>query len=135
MDPTPNDHTLRRDEMPGSIDPTHGVLPPADGATALGAALPGAAHEAAPEAAAQPRQAAAAASAADRCPRCGGSFHCGVNDAQPCACTGLALDPALLRRLQARWPGCLCLPCLHALAGGAAVDPADAQSPPPAARP
>ena len=25
--------------------------------------------------------------ASDRCPRCGGGFHCGMNDAAPCACT------------------------------------------------
>jgi hypothetical protein len=61
--------------------------------------------------------------ATDRCPRCGGTFHCGVQDPQPCACTGLALDAALLQRLQARWQGCLCLPCLRALAEGAPIDP------------
>jgi hypothetical protein len=67
--------------------------------------------------------AAAAAPATDRCPRCGGTFHCGVNDAPPCACTGVTLDAALRRQLQARWRGCLCLSCLRALADGAPIEP------------
>ena len=52
----------------------------------------------------------------DRCPRCGGRFHCGIDDAGPCACTGIALDAALLQRLRERYIGCLCLRCLAALA-------------------
>ncbi len=55
----------------------------------------------------------------DACPRCGGTFRCGANDAAPCACTGLTLPPATLAALQARWRGCLCLRCLQALAAGA----------------
>ena len=48
-----------------------------------------------------------------RCPRCGGTFHCGVNDAQPCACTALSLDDATLNDLRQRYAGCLCLACLR----------------------
>lgn len=48
-----------------------------------------------------------------RCPRCGGGFHCGVNDAAPCACTELLLDDALLADLRQRYDGCLCLRCLR----------------------
>ena len=58
--------------------------------------------------------------ASDRCPRCGGSFHCGMNDAEPCACTAVTLDAATLARLRQRYSGCLCLRCLRALAEGAA---------------
>ncbi len=61
-----------------------------------------------------------AASAPDarnaRCARCGGGFHCGVHDAQPCACATLSLSPALLARLQQDYRGCLCLGCLQSLA-------------------
>ncbi|WP_341888872.1 cysteine-rich CWC family protein [Variovorax sp. YR752] len=58
-----------------------------------------------------------------RCPRCGGEFHCGIGDASdagPCACTTLALTPALRAELAARFHGCLCLACLRALAAGEA---------------
>jgi len=50
-----------------------------------------------------------------RCARCGGAFHCGVDDPQPCACTGLNLDVALLARLRERHDGCLCMACLAQL--------------------
>jgi hypothetical protein len=69
------------------------------------------------------------AAAADRCPRCGGGFHCGIGDAGPCACTGITLSAALQQQLRAQFSGCLCLPCLQALAGGAALQPADRESP------
>ncbi len=62
--------------------------------------------------------------AADTCPRCGRRFACGVAAATPCACSTLRLDPALLARLRARWSGCLCLDCLHALARDAPLEPA-----------
>lgn len=58
---------------------------------------------------------ASRAIADERCPRCGGEFHCGVNDKTPCACTGLKLDAALLSELRGRWDGCLCLRCLAEL--------------------
>ncbi|MEO7851005.1 MAG: cysteine-rich CWC family protein [Rubrivivax sp.] len=48
-----------------------------------------------------------------RCPRCGGAFHCGVNDAEPCACTTLPLDDVTLIDLRQRYAGCLCLACLR----------------------
>lgn len=50
------------------------------------------------------------------CPRCGQAFHCGVEDAAPCPCAELALSAALQAELAARYRGCLCLRCLHALA-------------------
>ena len=50
-----------------------------------------------------------------RCPRCGGAFHCGVDDPQPCACTTLTLAPALLASLRERFDSCLCLACLAQL--------------------
>jgi len=58
---------------------------------------------------------------ASRCPRCGGAFHCGANDAAPCACTTLKLPAALLARLNAQYQGCLCLRCLGELAQAAAA--------------
>ena len=62
------------------------------------------------------------APAADRCPRCGAAFHCGMNGAAPCPCTGPKLDAALQRLLRHRYRGCLCLNCLQQLAQGAALD-------------
>jgi hypothetical protein len=58
----------------------------------------------------------------DRCPRCGGGFHCGVSDAAPCACTTVTLSAELQARLKERWSGCLCVRCLAALAGGAELE-------------
>lgn len=55
----------------------------------------------------------------DRCPRCGGGFHCGAADAAPCPCSTLTLTPELQAALRERWQGCLCLACLKALAAGA----------------
>ena len=52
----------------------------------------------------------------DRCPRCGAAFHCGANDAAPCACTMVTLDAATLAALRERYTGCLCLACLRELA-------------------
>ncbi len=67
----------------------------------------------------------------DRCPRCGGGFHCGINDDVPCACNGLTLCADLQAALRQRYSGCLCLACLAALAGGAPLDPPTASSPTP----
>ena len=47
------------------------------------------------------------------CPRCGGAFHCGVNDSAPCACGTLKLDEATLQALRERFGTCLCLNCLR----------------------
>jgi len=63
--------------------------------------------------------------ATDRCPRCGGSFHCGYDDAGPCACTSIRLDAELQQRLRERYCGCLCLRCLQALAQGESIEPAN----------
>jgi hypothetical protein len=54
--------------------------------------------------------------ATDVCPRCGGGFHCGAGDTEPCACCRLQLNPVLLAELRVRYAGCLCLACLSALA-------------------
>jgi hypothetical protein len=59
------------------------------------------------------------------CARCGGPFHCGANDATPCACTGLRLSAELLATLRQRYTGCLCLVCLRELAEAAAPHPRD----------
>ena len=59
------------------------------------------------------------ASASDRCPRCGGGFHCGANDATPCACAAVQLDAAALAALRTQFHGCLCLACLRRLAQAA----------------
>jgi hypothetical protein len=70
--------------------------------------------------------------ATDRCPRCGGGFHCGAADPGPCACTTIDLDAALLAELRARYTGCLCLPCLRQLArdDGLSRDPQTASGSP-----
>ena len=47
------------------------------------------------------------------CPRCGAGFHCGVNDAQPCECSTLTLDPTALQALRERYSGCVCSNCLQ----------------------
>ncbi len=50
------------------------------------------------------------------CPRCGGSFHCGVLEGH-CACFDLRLTAAMQEQLARTYPGqCLCLRCLAALA-------------------
>ena len=56
-----------------------------------------------------------AVAAAERCPRCGGSFDCGMNDASPCPCTTVTLQADLQASLRQRYTGCLCLACLRAL--------------------
>lgn len=68
----------------------------------------------------------AAPAAPDRCPRCGGSFSCGAAGPAPCPCGGLQLSATLQLRLRQQFSGCLCLPCLQALAAGeqAAAKPA-----------
>ena len=53
--------------------------------------------------------------ATDRCPRCGDSFHCGMADAGPCACTTVTLDEPTQAALRERYTGCLCLGCLMTL--------------------
>ncbi len=68
--------------------------------------------------------------AGDRCPRCGGGFHCGMNDESPCGCTGIRLDADLQQRLRERYAGCLCLRCLAALAQGARLEGFDAPGAP-----
>ena len=50
------------------------------------------------------------------CPRCGASFHCGANEAAPCACCTLKLDAATLAALRMQYGGCLCVACLRVLA-------------------
>lgn len=69
-----------------------------------------------------------------RCPRCGGDFHCGANDAGPCACTTICLDAASLAALRAQFSGCLCLRCLAAIARGAPASTPNTRHTEPAAR-
>lgn len=58
----------------------------------------------------------------DRCPRCGGGFHCGAAEGR-CDCFELALGEALRAQLAQRYPGrCLCLNCLHDLRKGASLE-------------
>jgi len=66
-----------------------------------------------------------AAAATDTCPRCSRRLGCGAAGPTPCPCTTLRLEPALLARLRERWPTCLCLDCLRALADGEPLQPAD----------
>ncbi len=59
----------------------------------------------------------------DRCPRCGGTFRCGIDAPGPCACTRVTLDAATLASLKRQYVGCLCLDCLVALSGTTARTP------------
>jgi Cysteine-rich CWC len=68
-------------------------------------------------------------SAADRCPRCGGKFRCGIADAGPCPCSAVSLSATLQQQLRAQFSGCLCLPCLQALAAGAPLQGPGRESP------
>jgi hypothetical protein len=68
----------------------------------------------------------------DLCPRCGGSFHCGVNDAAPCPCSTLKLGAELLAQLRQQYSSCLCLRCLAELASAGSVRPAGVGSSSPA---
>jgi hypothetical protein len=61
----------------------------------------------------------------ERCARCGDTFHCGMNDAEPCACTGVTLDAATLAELRQRYSGCLCLRCLRSFSIGRSIAPLD----------
>ncbi len=61
----------------------------------------------------------------DRCPRCGGGFHCGANDLSPCPCSSLQLDEATLTMLRERFRGCLCLACLREFAAPGQAQEAD----------
>lgn len=63
----------------------------------------------------------APARAAQLCPRCGGTFHCGRHDASPCACSRLTLQASHLAALRGAYTGCLCLRCLQAVAAGQGV--------------
>jgi len=65
----------------------------------------------------------------DVCARCGGTFHCGMNDAAPCACTTVRLDAATLAELRERYVGCLCLTCLQACSPGATRDAPTGEDP------
>lgn len=60
----------------------------------------------------------------DLCPRCSGSFHCGVDDTTPCPCSTLKLSADLLAQLRQQYRGCLCLRCLAELAASDSVRPA-----------
>lgn len=51
----------------------------------------------------------------ERCPRCGGGFHCGARE-EGCDCFDLKLSEELRRELAQRYDRCLCLPCLRELA-------------------
>jgi ribosomal protein L34E len=68
---------------------------------------------------------------ASACARCGGAFHCGVNDPSPCACTTVRLEPSTLQQLRRQFSGCLCLACLRQFSEGAAPeeDPAGRRVP------
>ena len=56
------------------------------------------------------------AAGTDRCPRCGGSFGCGIATGG-CWCAQVPLDAERLAQLAAGYDGCLCPACLHELAG------------------
>ncbi|WP_409993952.1 MULTISPECIES: cysteine-rich CWC family protein [Roseateles] len=50
----------------------------------------------------------------DRCPRCGGSFHCAAAEGF-CDCFELQLSAPLRQALAAQYSSCLCINCLKQL--------------------
>ncbi len=58
----------------------------------------------------------------DRCPRCGGGFHCGAKDDR-CDCFDLRLSEALREKLAREYEGCLCLGCLKEMRDEASQGP------------
>jgi len=64
---------------------------------------------------ATPAAPVAAGASVSRCPRCGGEFHCGIDDPEPCACAAVRMSGETLRALRAQYAGCLCVACLRAL--------------------
>ncbi len=61
------------------------------------------------------------------CPRCGQAFHCGAQDAWPCACASVGLTDATRQALRQQFSTCLCRACLEAVQMSHGV-------PPPASR-
>jgi len=55
------------------------------------------------------------------CPRCGDTFHCGMHDRTPCACSRLTLQASQLAALRGAYDGCLCMRCLQEVAQGQRV--------------
>ena len=55
---------------------------------------------------------------ATTCPRCGGTFACGVEAGRdaPCFCVSFELGAERLVALRHRWSDCLCAACLATLA-------------------
>jgi uncharacterized C2H2 Zn-finger protein len=51
-----------------------------------------------------------------RCPRCGATFECRVNNPSHCQCAGIELSERLLERLAHDYADCLCARCLNELA-------------------
>ena len=50
----------------------------------------------------------------DRCPRCGGSFHCAASEGF-CDCFELQLSDTLRQTLAEQYSSCLCISCLKQL--------------------
>jgi hypothetical protein len=61
------------------------------------------------------------------CPRCGGAFHCGVQEPMPCACGQFTLSPATMQMLREQYTRCVCMACLAQLQ--ASPDPQDVKKP------
>lgn len=49
------------------------------------------------------------------CPRCGGSFYCGVREGMRCACGQYRLSAETTRMLRQQYQRCVCLNCLAQL--------------------
>ncbi|MBI3097166.1 MAG: cysteine-rich CWC family protein [Planctomycetes bacterium] len=52
-----------------------------------------------------------------RCSRCGGEFDCGAGRSS-CWCVSERVPKAVLDRLRAKYPDCLCPSCLREVAAG-----------------
>jgi hypothetical protein len=49
------------------------------------------------------------------CPRCGGTFHCGVKEPMPCACGQFKLTQETTQMLRKTYDRCVCMNCLAQL--------------------
>jgi hypothetical protein len=66
------------------------------------------------------------------CPRCGGVFHCGVNEPMPCACGQFKLSAATTQMLREQFSRCVCMACLSQLQTSQLQTPAPSDEKKPA---
>jgi hypothetical protein len=53
-----------------------------------------------------------------RCPRCGSTFECKLNNPVHCGCAEIEIDDVRLLAIAERYSDCLCVDCLREIAAG-----------------